>query len=91
MAMGTFLAMKINDTDIEGESTTLNMGDEDVSKLIECLNYTEGVEAAREGSSGRVTGRRTHLPITFTKRIDKSTPLISISMLGILRPHNYST
>jgi type VI secretion system secreted protein Hcp len=43
---------------------------------IGIIGIEHSVASARDAASGLPTGRRQHKPITITKRIDKSTPLL---------------
>ncbi len=74
MAMTVHLSLKANGADIQGESTILSLGRENT---IECLDFVDSVRTAREKSTGMATGDRTYEPIRFTKRIDKSSPLLA--------------
>lgn len=74
MAETVHLYLKANGSDIQGESTQHSLGREN---SIECLSFRDSVRTARERGSSMATGRRTYEPIIFTKRIDKSSPLIA--------------
>ncbi|MBK8240568.1 MAG: type VI secretion system tube protein Hcp [Deltaproteobacteria bacterium] len=74
MAETVHLYLKANGADVQGESTQTSLGREN---SIECLFWSSEVETAREKGSSLATGRRTYKPITFRKRIDKSTPLLA--------------
>lgn len=74
MAETVHLYLKANGNDIQGESTQTSLGRDD---SIECLFFEDSVRTAREKGSGMATGRRTYEPITFRKRIDKSSPLLA--------------
>lgn len=65
--------LKANGTEIHGDSTVTSMEREN---SIECLSYSEEVWTPREPGTGQATGRRQYLPITFTKRVDKSSPFL---------------
>ena len=43
---------------------------------IEVYGWTHEVDSPRDAASGLPTGKRQHKPITVTKEIDKSTPLL---------------
>jgi type VI secretion system secreted protein Hcp len=73
MAESVHLYLKANGTDIKGESTQTSLGRDG---SIECVSFTHEVITAREAGSGLATGRRQYPPITITKRIDKSSPLM---------------
>jgi type VI secretion system secreted protein Hcp len=74
MAETVHLFLKSNGIDVAGESSQTSLGRAD---SIECLYFSDSVRTAREKSSGVATGRRTYEPITFIKRIDKSSPLLA--------------
>jgi len=57
---------------VDGEST-----DTDHKNWIEVSSVSTPPVQAREAGSGMATGRRTYEPIRFTKRIDKSSPLLA--------------
>lgn len=73
MAETVHLYLKANGQDIQGESSQLDLGREN---SIECFNFKDSVRTAREKGSRAAVGRRVHEPIEFTKRIEKSSPLI---------------
>lgn len=73
MAQTVHLRLEIDGNPVEGESTVSSMNREGT---IECLSYEAALVTPRDEASGRVRGRRQHQPITFVKRIDKSTPLL---------------
>jgi len=74
MAETVHLYLKANGSDVQGESTQHSLGREN---SIECLSFRDAVRTARETGSGHATGRRAYEPITITKRIDKSSPLLA--------------
>jgi type VI secretion system secreted protein Hcp len=74
MAQSVHVYLKANDVDLLGESSIVSMGREG---SIEALEFTDSVRTAREKSSGMATGQRTYDPLTFVKRIDKSSPLLA--------------
>ena len=74
MAETVHLYLKANGSDIAGDSSQTSLGRED---SIECLSFSDSVRTAREKGSGLATGRRTYDPVTFRKRIDKSSPLLA--------------
>lgn len=59
--------------DIQGESSVTSGGRE---HSIEVLSLSQPVQAAFDRATLQPTGRRFYPPLTFTKRIDKSTPLL---------------
>ena len=73
MAQTVHLRLLIDGNDIEGESTIASMDREDT---IECSAFTYGLSTPRDETSLVLTARRQHTPVTITKRIDKSTPLL---------------
>jgi type VI secretion system secreted protein Hcp len=74
MAETVHLFLKANGADIKGESSQTSLGREG---SIECVYFEHAVMTAREAGSGLATGRRQYTPITFRKRVDKSTPLLA--------------
>ncbi len=74
MAETVHLFLKANGADIKGESSQTSLGRQD---SIECLQFVQKTNTAREAGSGMATGRRSYEPLTIVKRIDKSTPLIA--------------
>lgn len=74
MAQSVALFLKSSNKDIQGESTISSLGRQD---SIECLSFEDSVRTAREKATGMATGRRTFEPVKFTKRIDKSSPLLA--------------
>jgi type VI secretion system secreted protein Hcp len=73
MAQTVHLKLQIDGNDIEGESTIASM---DREGTIECGSFVDGVTTPREEATGMLTGKRQYSPVTITKRIDKSTPLL---------------
>ncbi len=59
--------------DIKGDSTVTSLGRED---SIEAFDFEHMVKTQREASSGMASGERIHSPVTFTKRFDRSSPLL---------------
>jgi type VI secretion system secreted protein Hcp len=77
MAESVSLFLKLNGTDIEGESTIAERGGVDVSKSIECVVFEQTSLTPRDPTSGRsAVGQRQHQPIKLTKRVDKASPLL---------------
>lgn len=74
MAQSVALFLKSNGKEIQGESSISTL---DREHAIECLSFEDSVRTAREKSTGMATGRRTFEPVRFTKRIDKSSPLLA--------------
>jgi type VI secretion system secreted protein Hcp len=79
MAETVHLYLKANGKDIQGESTQTSLGREN---SIECVSYEQGVTSAREAGTGTVVGRRQYTPLTITKRIDKSSPLLMKALVN---------
>ena len=77
MAETVHLYLKSNGEDVAGEPTQTSLGREN---SIECLQFIDSVRTAREKGSGLATGRRTFEPISFRKRIDKSSPILARSL-----------
>lgn len=75
--ISVFLSLKADGQDVEGESSVYNMAGEDVSKLIECVSYKEGVSVGYDSRSGGAQGDRTYDPISVTKYVDRSSPLLA--------------
>jgi type VI secretion system secreted protein Hcp len=44
---------------------------------IDVINYTDSISVPTDGASGLPTGRRQHSPISITKHIDKTSPLLA--------------
>lgn len=59
---------------VDGEST-----DKDHKQWIEVMSVSQGI-TSRDAASGLPTGKRQHKPITITKPIDKSSPLLAKSL-----------
>ncbi len=72
------LVLKANGQAIQGQSTQTSLGREN---SIECFEYEQEVDTAREAASGMATGRRTYRPLRILKRIDKSSPLIEKALV----------
>lgn len=73
MAQFVHLFLKINGSDVKGESRIVSEGREG---SIECYLFEGEVTTAREAGSGLSTGRRAFKPLIINKPIDKSSPLI---------------
>lgn len=78
MAEAVHLYLKANNMEIKGESSIDSLGRKD---SIECVHLQFSVKTAREAGSGMATGRRQYEPLTFRKRIDKSTPLLAKALV----------
>lgn len=68
----SYVFLKLNGTDIEGESTVQSLGREDA---IEGM-YFQSKVARPIDSTGQVSGQRRYEPIVIRKAVDKSTPLL---------------
>ncbi len=79
MAETVHLYLKANGKDVKGESTQTSLGREG---SIECIEYDQGVQTAREAATGMVTGRRQYAPLRIVKRIDRSSPLLMKALTG---------
>jgi type VI secretion system secreted protein Hcp len=73
MAETVHLFLKVNGSDIKGESSQRSLGRAD---SIECVYFEEQVRTGKEAGSGHATGRRQHEDVLIRKRIDKSSPLL---------------
>jgi type VI secretion system secreted protein Hcp len=72
MALNAYLKFKgESQGDIEGSVTQAGR-----EGKIMVIAYNHEVVAPRDAASGLPTGKRQHKPLTITKEIDKSTPLI---------------
>jgi type VI secretion system secreted protein Hcp len=63
---------------IQGDSTVSSLGRENT---IEIVSFTHALRGQFERASGRATGRRFYEPITFTKRLDRSTPRLRDALI----------
>jgi type VI secretion system secreted protein Hcp len=72
-AQTVHLKLEIDGSVIEGESTISSMEREGT---IECSSFGENGYTPIDAATGLPSGRRQHRPITITKRIDKSSPLL---------------
>jgi len=73
MAQSIHLSLTIDGNDVVGESTIESLERADT---IECSTFEDFLETPREETTGKLTGRRIFRPVTITKRIDQSTPLL---------------
>ncbi|MBL8329111.1 MAG: type VI secretion system tube protein Hcp [Rubrivivax sp.] len=73
MAETVHLTLTIDGVAVLGESTQTSLGRTDT---IECTSWRQELFAPIDRASLQPTGRRIYVPITFTKRIDRSTPLL---------------
>ena len=63
--------------DIRGDSTITSM---DRENSIEAFKFESSVRTPRGASSGMPSGERVHDPITITKRIDQSSPILHAAL-----------
>lgn len=73
MAQTVHLRLEINGNDTPGESSVASL---DRAGTIECSGFTYGVDCIPDEAFGSMKGKRQHRPVTITKRIDKTTPLL---------------
>jgi len=72
MALNSYLSVKgETQGDINGSCTQAGREDK-----IEIFGWSHEVVSPRDAASGLPTGKRQHKPLTVTKAIDKSTPLL---------------
>lgn len=72
-----YLFLRLNGTDIEGESPVQSLGRED---SIQVLYFQSKVTRPVEG--GLTTGARRYEPIVIRKAVDKSTPLLMKALVN---------
>lgn len=75
--MSIFLELKSEGKAVEGEPSIREMAGTDVSKMIECISYNEGVTVGYDPRTGAAHSDRTYDPIVIRKLVDKSSPLIA--------------
>lgn len=61
--------------DIKGEAT-----DDGHKEWIIIQSFGQGIDQERDAASGLPTGKRQHKPLTITKEVDKSSPLLMQSL-----------
>lgn len=77
MALNAYLTLKgESQGDIKGSVT--QAGREDT---IAVIAFDQEIKSPRDAASGLPTGKRQHGPLTITKEVDKSTPLIYSAMV----------
>ncbi|MEM7158123.1 MAG: type VI secretion system tube protein TssD [Myxococcota bacterium] len=74
--------LKADSNDLKGLSTQEELGGKSLIDSIECVSYSHSAMTPSERGSNRATGRRQFGPITITKRIDKSSPLLMKALCG---------
>ncbi|MCU0924507.1 MAG: type VI secretion system tube protein Hcp [Hydrogenophaga sp.] len=79
MAETISLRLVANGSDIEGDHTLTSLGREDT---IEVLAMEQQLSKAFDRATLRATGRRIYAPIRFTKRLDRSTPLLRQALVN---------
>ncbi len=78
MALNAYLTLKgETQGDIKGSVT--QAGREDTIAIIA---FDQEIKSPRDAASGLPTGKRQHGPLTITKEVDKSTPLIYSAMVN---------
>lgn len=76
-ALTVHLTLTANGELVEGDSSETTLERENT---IECLSFTQEMFQPRDAASGLPTGKRQHGPVTVTKRIDKSSPILARAM-----------
>ncbi len=78
MALNAYLKLKgETQGDIKGSVTQAGREDS-----IQVIAYSHEIKSPRDAASGLPTGKRQHGPLTITKEIDKSTPLLLSAMIN---------
>lgn len=72
-AQTVHLILEVDGVLIEGESTITSL---DRENTIECFSFGESVYTPVDAATGLASGKRQHRPITVTKTVDKSSPLL---------------
>ena len=72
MALNAYLSLK-GETQGEIKGSVTQAGRED---KIMVIGFSHEVVSPRDAASGLPTGKRQHKPVTITKEVDKSTPLL---------------
>ena len=73
MADTIALTLTANGGDVQGDSTVTAM---ERTNTIEVLSLEQQVSMAFDRATLQPTGRRIYVPIRFTKRMDRATPLL---------------
>lgn len=73
MADSIALKLTSNGTEIPGDNPNTSL---ERANTIEVLSFSQPSRRAFEHATGRATARRYYEPITFTKRIDRASPLL---------------
>jgi len=78
MALNAYMKLT-GETQGELKGSVTQAGRED---SIMVIGWNHGVRSPRDVGSGQATGKRQHLPLTITKELDKSTPLLMNVMVN---------
>lgn len=78
MALNAYLKLT-GETQGEIKGSVTQTGRED---SIQVIAYNHEIKSPRDAASGLPTGKRQHGPLTITKEIDKSTPLLLSAMIN---------
>src|SRR5574343_1366682 len=78
MADNISLTLSANGTNIPGDSTVSSL---ERANTLEVLSFEQSVSRAFDRATLLATGRRIYAPIRFTKRLDRSTPLLRKAMI----------
>ena len=76
MAGSFLMTMDLAEHGLVRGSSTKHEGDLDYSKGVECFGFGHSVATPVDSSSGRVSGKPTHKPITVTKNVDGASPIL---------------
>lgn len=79
MADPISLTISSNGTNIPGDSTLTSLSR---ANTIEVLSMEQQVSRAFDRSTLRASGRRIYAPVRFTKRLDRSTPLLRKALVN---------
>jgi type VI secretion system secreted protein Hcp len=79
MADSISLTISSNGTNIPGDSTLASLSR---ANTIEVLSMEQQVSRTFDRSTLRATGRRIYAPVRFTKRLDRSTPLLRKALVN---------
>lgn len=79
MAETISLRLTANGTDIEGDSTVTSLERADT---IEVISMEQQVSRSFDRATLTATARRIYAPIRFTKRLDRSTPLLRQALVN---------
>lgn len=79
MATPISLRLTANGTDIEGDSPVTSLERADT---IEVVSMEQQMSRSFDRATLQPTGRRIYAPVRFTKRLDRSTPLLRKAMVN---------